>query len=155
MHCCIPCYYTVHIARPRYIVYFRLTPMQIVRQLDKLDFSNQISIAPKPPSDEGGGFAARRRRRERYLPLSHAARVTIACGRSGRGSDKGSLRALPRQYNYLTNWILSKCHTKFINKIFITVFDGRYMNQNNLSIKLSQKMPVGIITQIMGYANSS
>ena len=77
--------------------------------------------------------------------------------------DKGSLRALPRQYNYLTNWNLSKCHTKFINKIFITVFDGRYMNQNNLSIKLSQKMPVGIITQIMcwcigqimGYANSS
>ena len=53
-----------------------------------------------PPSDEGGGFAARRRRRERRLPLSQKSEIFAS------SPDKGSLRALPRQYNYLTNWNL-------------------------------------------------
>ena len=69
---------------------------------------------PVPPSDEGGGFAARRRRRERQLPLSQKSEIFAS------SPDKGSLRALPRQYNYLTNWNLS-------NKSYKTTQKQRYM----------------------------
>ena len=75
-----------------------------LRLLDKLEFDRQFCAAPKPPSDEGGGFAARRRRRERQLPLSQKSEIFAS------SPDKGSLRALMRQYNFLTNWNWRRLH---------------------------------------------